>query len=371
MKSIIVIGAGILGASTAYHLSKKGARVTIIDRQEPGQATDAAAGIVCPWLSQRRNKIWYRLVKGGAKYYPELIKELEALGETETGYHRAGAISLHTDEQKLDKMIERAMKRREDAPEMGNITKLTAAETKERFPLLADNFASVHVSGAARVDGRALRNALIRAAEKNGADFRYGDAKMVVEKDTVTGVTLGEEVIQADTVIVTAGVWAKEVFKEAGIDFQVSSQKAQILHLEVPQADSSHWPVVIPPGSQYLLGFPGGKVVAGATHEDEAGFDCRVTAGGVYEVLHKAIEVAPGIENSTVAETRVGFRPFTPGFLPVFGAVPGMDGAFTANGLGASGLTAGPYLGSELAKLVMGEETELDPADYNIADAIG
>ncbi len=112
-------------------------------------------------------------------------------------------------------------------------------------------------------------------------------------------------------------------------------------------------------------------MVAGATHEDEAGFDCRVTAGGVYEVLRKAIEVAPGIENSTVAETRVGFRPFTPGFLPVFGAVPGLDGAFTANGLGASGLTAGPYLGSELAKLVMGEETELDPADYNVADAIG
>ncbi|MGR3762620.1 NAD(P)/FAD-dependent oxidoreductase [Rossellomorea sp. NS-SX7] len=371
MKHIIVIGAGILGASTAYHLSKKGARVTLIDRQDRGQATEAAAGIVCPWLSQRRNKVWYRLVKGGAKYYPQLIEELEALGETETGYRRVGAISLHTDDQKLDKMIERAVKRRGDAPEMGDITKLTAAETKERFPLLAEDFASVHVSGAARVDGRALRNALISAAEKNGADFRYGDAKILVANDLVTGVRIGEEIIQSDTVIVTAGVWAKELFREAGIDFKVSSQKAQILHLEVPQADSSQWPVVIPPGSQYLLGFPGGKVVAGATHEDEAGFDFRVTAGGVYEVLHKAIEVAPGIENSTVAETRVGFRPFTPGFLPVFGAVPGLDGAFTANGLGASGLTAGPYLGSELAKLVMGEETELDPSDYCVADAIG
>lgn len=64
MKSYIIVGAGILGASTAYHLAKPGARVTVIDRKEPGQATDAAAGIVCPWLSQRRNQDWYHLAKG-------------------------------------------------------------------------------------------------------------------------------------------------------------------------------------------------------------------------------------------------------------------------------------------------------------------
>ena len=59
MKKFIVIGAGILGASTAYHLAKAGKDVVIIDRQDQGQATDAAAGIICPWLSQRRNKAWY------------------------------------------------------------------------------------------------------------------------------------------------------------------------------------------------------------------------------------------------------------------------------------------------------------------------
>lgn len=64
MKSHIVIGAGILGASAAYHLAKAGAKVTVIDRKDPGQATDAAAGIICPWLSQRRNKAWYALAKG-------------------------------------------------------------------------------------------------------------------------------------------------------------------------------------------------------------------------------------------------------------------------------------------------------------------
>jgi D-amino-acid dehydrogenase len=73
MQKIIVIGAGILGASTAYHLAKSGAEVIIVDRHDRGQATYAAAGIVCPWLSQRRNKAWYQLAIGGARYYPDLI----------------------------------------------------------------------------------------------------------------------------------------------------------------------------------------------------------------------------------------------------------------------------------------------------------
>lgn len=63
MKSYIIVGAGILGASTAYHLAKAGVNVTLVDRQDLGQATDAAAGIVCPWLSQRRNQAWYKIAK--------------------------------------------------------------------------------------------------------------------------------------------------------------------------------------------------------------------------------------------------------------------------------------------------------------------
>lgn len=112
MKRYIIVGAGILGASTAYHLVKEGADVTIVDRKDEGQATEAAAGIVCPWLAQRRNKRWYRLVKGGARYYPELIQQLEADGEHETGYKKVGAVSLHTNPEKLEKTIERAEKRR-------------------------------------------------------------------------------------------------------------------------------------------------------------------------------------------------------------------------------------------------------------------
>ncbi|MEI4828246.1 FAD-binding oxidoreductase [Bacillus sp. FJAT-53711] len=370
MKSYIVVGAGILGASTAYHLAKAGARVTLVDRQDLGQATDAAAGIVCPWLSQRRNKAWYQIAKGGARYYDSLIQQLEADGETDTGYKRVGAISLHTEEKKLDQMEERAYKRREDAPEIGEITRLSSSETKSLFPPLSEEYSAVHISGAARVNGRALRQSLVNAAKKHGAVCIKGDASLVHEDHRVIGIKVNGETLTADQVIVTAGAWANELLQPLGVNFLVTFQKAQIVHLHMPEINTDSWPVVMPPNDQYILAFEDGRVVVGATHENDTGFDYRVTAGGLHEVFDKALSIAPGLSNSTVLETRVGYRPFTPGFLPVIGALPNFEGILVANGLGASGLTAGPYLGSELAKLALGEQTELDLSYYDVAGAI-
>lgn len=370
MTTYLVIGAGILGASTAYHLAKEGAKVIIVDRKDHGQATDAAAGIVCPWLSQRRNKAWYHLAKEGAKYYSTLISELESLGETSTGYKKVGAISLHTDEKKLDKMEERAYIRREDAPEIGEITRFRSEETKELFPPLSNEFSSVHISGAARVNGRELRNALIRAAKHFGADFRTGNASLQSKNGRLFEVNINDEMVIADKVLITAGVWANELLKPLGIDFLVSSQKAQIVHLHLENTTTDHYPVVMPPNDQYILAFDEGRIVVGATHENNKGIDTRITAGGLHEIFDKALHIAPELSEATILETRVGFRPFTPEFLPVIGEIPDFDNLYVANGLGASGLTVGPFLGGELAKLAMGKQLEIELSHYDVASAI-
>ncbi|SFD80963.1 D-amino-acid dehydrogenase [Paenibacillus catalpae] len=370
---VIVIGAGILGASTAYQLAKSGAEVLIIDRKDKGQATDAAAGIICPWLSQRRNKAWYQLAKSGARYYPELIAALEAEGETDTGYARVGALSVHMDSDKVAKMEERAVQRLEDAPEIGTITCLDEKETVEQFPLLAAGYSSVHISGGARVDGRALRDALIRSALRNGAKLIYGDAVIKYESDHVTGVSVGTENYMADKVIVCAGAWAGSLLQPLGIDFKVSYQKAQIMHVQLENCDqqTDNWPVIMPPTDQYLLAFDQQRIVIGATHENDiSGYDTRITAGGMQEILNKGISLAPELAGSTFLEVRVGFRPFTADFLPVFGEVPGWDNLLTGNGLGASGLTAGPFIGSQLAKLALGMELEIDAGDYDVCKAL-
>ncbi|WP_339302576.1 FAD-binding oxidoreductase [Paenibacillus sp. FSL R5-0519] len=372
MKKVIVVGSGILGASTAYQLAKRGAEVIIIDRKDIGQATDAAAGIICPWLSQRRNQDWYLLAKAGARFYPGIIAELEEEGETETGYAQVGALSIHTDQDKINKMEERAQLRKADAPEIGEITPLDAKGTHDRFPLLDERYQSVHISGAARIDGRALRDALIRSAQRNGAKVVHGDATLQFKADRVIGVSVNDQSFLADEVVVCAGAWANTLLKPLGIHFKVHYQKAQIMHLHVTEeADTGRWPVIMPPSDQYLLAFDQQKIVIGATHENDVeGYDTRVTAGGMQEVLNKGLELAPGLANSAFQEVRVGFRPFTPGFLPVLGVVPGWQGLITANGLGASGLTMGPFIGSQLAKLALGMELDIDIEPYAVGKAM-
>ena len=371
MKSTIIIGAGILGSSTAYHLAKAGATVIVVDRKDPGQATDAAAGIICPWISQRRNKAWYTLAKNGAAYYKDLIEQLESEGEQETGYKRVGAVSLHTDNDKLLKMKERAETRREDAPEIGDIRMLTRKETIDSCPLLSEEFSSVMISGGARVNGRALRQSLENAAKKYGAKFVEASASIAHDQTGLKGVYAGEEFYEADSIIVTAGAWAEELLSPMGINIHVSAQKAQIVHLQIEDESTGDWPVIMPPNDQYILSFDDGKIVVGATHEDNHHFDQRVTAGGLQEVLSKALAIAPGLQDSTFVETRVGFRPFTPDFLPVIGEIPGFTGLLFANGLGASGLTVGPYLGAQLAKLALGKEVEIDLSLYDVSKVIG
>jgi D-amino-acid dehydrogenase len=366
MTTIIVVGGGILGASATYHLAKAGVKVILVDRGDSGQATDAAVGMICPWISQRRNQAWYKLAKSGARYYPVLIEELKQQGIRETGYARVGVLSLHTDEKKLDILEERAYGRRLDAPEMGEITRLSTKQTQALFPPLAEGYSAVYISGGARVNGRALREALVLAAKGLGMVYLRGNARLLWREYRVVGVEVNGTIYYGDQVVVAAGAWLNQLLAPLGMNSQVFPQKGQIVHLQLPQTETGTWPVVMPPNNQYILAFEDGRIVVGTTHEDEAGFDDRVTAGGIHTILDKALDAAPGLASATVLEMRAGIRPKTPQFLPVFGAVPGYQGLWVANGLGSTGLTVGPYLGAELAKLVLGQPTELNPAEYDL-----
>src|SRR5690606_12594788 len=120
-----------------------------------------------------------------------------------------------------------------DAPEIGELTILTDLETKEKFPLLSDGYHALHVSGAARVDGRELRNALLRAAQLNGAQMIEGDAILAHDHHEITGVKVGQQTFTADEVIVCAGAWSNALLHPLGIMVQVQYQKAQIMHLQL------------------------------------------------------------------------------------------------------------------------------------------
>lgn len=363
MKKIVIVGSGIVGVSAAYHLAGQ-ADVTVIDRKEPGRATDAAAGIVCPWIAQRRNKAWYALAKGGAAYYPTIVEALERAGETDTGYRKVGTLALH-EANKLNQMEERTTLRREDAPEIGALTRLTAAEARELFPPLSDEYDALLVSGGARVDGSRFRGALERVATARGVTFLNGSARLVQEGGH-TQVWCDDQLLEADEVILACGAWLPELLAPLGYTVHVDGEKAQLVHVRLPNEETERWPVAMPPRRRYLLGFEEGRVVIGSTHEKEKAFNVRPTAIGIHEILTKGLESAPGLAEAEYLETRVGFRPVTPNSIPILGRLPGDERVVVANGLGSSGLTVGPFIGKVLADLVMTDTAEIDLSLYPI-----
>jgi D-amino-acid dehydrogenase len=231
------------------------------------------------------------------------------------------------------------------------------------FPPLRQGLGGVHVAGGARVDGRRLAAALLRAAQSYGATIVQGHAALAVEADRVVGVDAGGERIPADLVIVTAGAWADRVLRPSGLGLPVEPQRGQIVHLRLEGARTDDWPVILPPGSHYIVPFDNGHVVAGATRETGAGFDYRVTASGQAEVLSEALRIAPGLGEATMIETRVGFRPIS--VRPLLGWVRGIEGLAVGNGLGAAGLTIGPFAGRLLADLVTGQPGLMDLAPFD------
>lgn len=230
---VIVIGTGVLGASAAFHLARSGAEVIAIDAQRDGRATAAGAGIICPWVSGIEDEAFYRLYAGGGEYYAWLTEALAENGETELGYRRSGALLVSDDAAECAAMARFALGRRVELPAMGTVSHLSAKEARELFPPLHADMEAVHVSGGARVDGRLLAAALLRAAQAHGAEIMTAVAEPRAERGRVRGARVEARQIEADRVIVTAGAWADRLLRGVGATVPVQPQRGQIVHLRL------------------------------------------------------------------------------------------------------------------------------------------
>jgi D-amino-acid dehydrogenase len=363
---VIVVGSGVVGASCAYTASSLGAEVVLADAALPGRATAAGAGIVCPWSSSAGDPVWYEFGVAAAARYPKLIEELAGLGETEVGFRQVGALLLADSAGRQEHLSSLLVARRAHAPQVGAVESLTGAEASGLFPPLRAGQAAVYVGGACRVNGRLLADALVRAAADRGAVVTAGRAGLACRAGRAVGVILDGQLIEADAVVAATGAWTASFLEPSGVRLAVAPQRGQIVHISMRPADISRWPVVQPDGSgHYLLAFDDHRVVAGATRETGSGFDYRVTPGGLAEVLGQALAVAPGLATGSYLETRVGFRPMSPDLRPLLGPVSGVGGLVVATGLGATGLTMGPYAGELAARAALGEPPGIDLAPFD------
>ena len=354
---VAIIGAGIVGSTAAYYLSKEAqVDVTVYDHGV-GQATKAATGIISPWFSKRRNKAWYRLARLGADFYQELVADLAKDGIKTDFYQQTGVYLLKKNEEKLDDLYQLALSRREESPLIGDLAILTKEEVARQFPDLQGFEKLLYASGGAHVEGALLTETLLQAS---GARVIKEEVALSVSSD---GYQIAGE--SYDQVIIATGAWLGQMLEPLSYQVDVRPQKGQLRDYQL-DVDTTDYPVVMPEGELDIIPFQQGKISMGATHENEMDFDLTVDQVLLNQMETEALSYYPELAQATVVGERVGTRAYTSDFAPFFGAVPDLPHVYAASGLGSSGLTTGPLIGCQLAQMALGEAGLLDSADYAI-----
>lgn len=359
-KNVIIIGGGIVGSTAAFYLSQqKNLNVTLIDHGV-GTATRAAAGIICPWLAQKKNKDWYRLTSTGAVFYRQLKEDVETAGGEQFPFKQTGTVGLKSHTHLLEKIQKLATERRADTPAIGRIQILEKEELQGLLPLLKPDFYGVFLEGGGRVDGGKLIDILQDIFRQNGGRLLKGKAKLL---DAHT-VAIHEETIQASDILLATGAWLPELLEPLGYQVDVRPQKGQLFELDTDFA-SDDWPVCMPYGQIDILPFEDGRIIVGASHEDQMGYDLQLDWEKIQEMREKASQFMPVLGQYQPARTRIGTRAYTSTYSPFYGALDSMPSVWVASGLGSSGLTNGPFIGWQLAQAIAGISCDFDASPYD------
>lgn len=354
---VVVVGGGLVGSSVAYELVTAGAEAILIDRHDPGRATDAGAGILSPETNMDTDHAFFSFACAAAHHYESLTNRLADDGVGDTGYAVTGSL-LVAEREGDDPFMEDAV-RLIETRSPGLAEELDSAEAIRRFPPLGPVRRALFNPAARRVDGRVLNAALRRAAVARGLRVvEAGATGLAVDRAgrRVKGVRTTAGAVRGDVVVLSGGAWSAEMASSLGTDIPISPLKGQIVHVSLPGSDSSAWPIVQPVLGFYLVPWPGGRIACGGTMEPQAGFDHRPTAQGVHQLLRECLRTAPGLAQATIVEIRVGSRPATADNRPLLGPFPGWPNVFVAAGHGAEGLLLGPYSALVVARLALGIE---------------
>jgi glycine oxidase len=352
---VAIAGGGVIGGAIALELALAGLRVGVFDRQQPGQeASWASAGILSPSPENPGMIAMVGMGKASFARYPEFVARVEEISGMSTEFRPKGTLE--------------ALFSRDTKAELSTIIAvhhglglkaepLRAEDARELEPALSEEVeAAVLRPEEASIDNRALTAAVLEAAQRSGAEIFPGCGARAIwrEGNRCKGLVLQNEKIEAQWTIVAAGCFSAAIEGVAAYA-PVRPAKGQMAAL---RADDLKIERVLWSEKIYLVPRNDGRILAGATVE-HAGFDKRVTAGGMEKILSAAIELAPGLRNARIEETWAGLRPDTPDHMPILGPTD-VYGLLMATGHFRSGILLTPITARLMREWITEQSVSVD-----------
>jgi glycine oxidase len=377
---VVVVGGGVIGCAVAYWLAKAGARVAVLERDRiAAEASSAAAGMLAPLAEGSAPGPFLDLALASLARFATLADELRGATGIDVELLTPGLLRLALEDAEAAECRASLAWQRD----LGLALRwLDGAEVRALEPLVTpDVRGAVYSAAEHQVNPPRLTEALARAASGRGAAFHLGAAVrgLLREGDRIVGVRLADAELRADHVVLAAGAWAAACGDWLGVPIPVEPVKGQMLAVSAPPGWSAASKMLPPElggwGGRlchtlyardgYLVPKADGTIFVGATVE-RAGYDRRVTAAGVRDLLGLLPRVAPFLADATFVRAWAGLRPGTPDHLPILGPVPGLEGVSLATGHYRNGILLAPITGELIAQAVLGQATTLQLAPFSV-----
>ena len=346
---IVLIGAGVVGLTTALKLAERNVSVTLLDRQQVGRkASWAGAGMVPPGNPDRATTPEARLRSYSHSLWPEFAEDLVARTGIDIGYHICGAIEVCNAEASdlLQKNYEHW------TAEGIRAERFSSREVRQYVADLDARFDSaIYLPDFGQIRNPRYLQALKSACLERGVEIlEHVDALHLRKSgDRITEVRVDDRSLQFDSICFTAGAWTASLLQPFGVSIPVKPVRGQIVQLQLP---TQPFRCVIELGRRYLVPRLDGLVLIGSTEED-VGFAKQTTTEGIAGLLEFAASLVPSLGSAEVVKTWAGLRPGSPDELPLLGRVPGLSNAFIGAGHFRSGLQMSPATGMILADLML------------------
>ncbi len=347
-RRIAVVGGGIMGASIAYHLAKRGAEVTLLEQRAPAAGATANS---FAWINagSKRPRGYYDLNHLGMAGWrrlehelgPRLVMQWGGTLQWQAEADRAEAFRRAVAAQQAWGYSARLV----DAPELRRLVPML-----EPGPVAAGSFCDEEGT----VDPVAATRLLLEAAVAHGAVVRHPAAVSAFDRDgaAVRGLRVGNETLAVDAVVLATGVDMPVLGKLLGFDVPMEESPGLLAHT-TPHARLLER-IIVAPGAT-LKQLPNGEIVTGVDFGGSPSRDTSAATGR--KLLDGASRLVPRLKDTTLDRVTLGFRVLPADGQPIIGRVASRPNVYLA--AMHSGITLSPAVG-QLAAIELLDQVEVE-----------
>jgi sarcosine oxidase subunit beta len=362
---IVIIGGGVMGASAAYHLAKRGMKnIVLLEKEEffGTGATGRCAGGVRYQFSTEIN------VKLSIESLPMIERFKDEIGQ-DVNYRKCGYLLIATDEKDATTFKHNV----ELQNHLGVQTQLLKGdEVRARLPLMKfeDAIAGTFNQKDGIVDPNSVVAGYVSAAQKMGvkAINRAEAIGICVSKNEIEAVETTQGVIQTRMILNAAGPWAGQIGKMAGVQIPIVPIRRQMFTTDPLKEIPEDFPFVIDfAQSLYFHRESEGLLIGMSNQAEKPGFDQNIDEEFEFVNLEAAIARMPLLERASRASHWAGLYEVTPDAHPIFGG-SNLKGFTICAGFSGHGFMHGPVAGKLMSEYILdGKFSTLDVSMLDLA----